>query len=109
MGFDYSILAIPKPPKREKIRRRIRHQSKRKAAEQRVWSRIVKARIEEAGGMCLLAKEKICTLKATDGHHKLPRSRGGKNDRDNCFVCCNACHMWIHDHSEESRRLGVLE
>lgn len=29
-------------------------------------------------------------------HHKLPVSRGGKSNEENCVTWCSLCHKWYH-------------
>lgn len=50
----------------------------------------------------------VCTGRASCRHHKLRRSQGGTDDRDNTVDLCNACHEWIHAHPEEAYLLGWL-
>jgi hypothetical protein len=39
-------------------------------------------------------------------HHRLPRSRGGKNTKENLLALCFDCHCWVHDHPDEARIRG---
>jgi 5-methylcytosine-specific restriction endonuclease McrA len=39
-------------------------------------------------------------------HHRLPRSRGGKDLLDNLSAVCFDCHRWIHDHPEKAKAEG---
>jgi 5-methylcytosine-specific restriction endonuclease McrA len=40
----------------------------------------------------------ICFKKAPlDWHHKIHRSQGGTDTRDNLIACCRLCHTRIHE------------
>jgi len=38
----------------------------------------------------------MCGRPADEVHHKVPRSRGGKNDSGNLVVLCRECHEMLH-------------
>lgn len=79
-----------------------RSQAKRTSSKvrrrQRGWSAIVQAAIAAVNGVCQIQVDGLCTFLATEGHHRLPRGRGGKDTRENCVVGCRACHDWVHEH-----------
>jgi hypothetical protein len=37
-----------------------------------------------------------CELPATDAHHLVPRSHGGRDIPENLISLCRSCHMMIH-------------
>lgn len=41
---------------------------------------------EQQHGICPVCGNKLCTHKHVEGHHKLPKSRGGNNSLDNCVM-----------------------
>lgn len=49
-----------------------------------------------------------CGETATDLHHLLPRSQGGRHTADNLVALCRAHHMHIHRHPTDSYALGWL-
>ncbi len=75
--------------------KRIRKHSAKWSREQREWNKVVKLAIERNDGWCAVLLPKICTGRATTGHHKLHRSQGGESTAGNCLVCCWACHSYI--------------
>lgn len=50
--------------------------------------------------------ERCGTKHELDLHHKA--GRDGDNRYKHFMMVCRACHMWIHEHVEESYRLGYL-
>ncbi len=38
----------------------------------------------------------MCGRPAEEVHHKVPRSKGGKNDSGNLVVLCRECHEMLH-------------
>jgi 5-methylcytosine-specific restriction endonuclease McrA len=73
----------------------LRRQSRRHRAGQRAWSRVTAQRIAECGGRCQVAGPG-CSGKASEGHHRLARSQGGKHEAGNCLPVCHGCHRTIH-------------
>lgn len=49
-------------------------------------------------GACLRCCE---TQGKLDAHHRLPRSRGGKDELENLILLCHRCHMAVHEHRVE--------
>jgi hypothetical protein len=45
---------------------------------------------------------------ATERHHKLRRSQGGTDDKDNTMDLCGWCHAEVHRNPEHSYREGYL-
>jgi hypothetical protein len=59
---------------------------------------------------CQAHIEGTCTGSSDDVHELLPRSAGGSIlDRDNCICVCRLCHGWIHNHTVEAMKLGLLK
>jgi hypothetical protein len=44
-----------------------------------------------------------------DGHHRLPRSKGGRDVPSNALWVCRRHHDWIHQHPAAATELGLLE
>lgn len=67
---------------------------------------------EPLAAWCQAALPGICTGRATDRHHLLPRSAGGGDDAANTADLCNACHLdgiharpaWAYEHGWLRRR-----
>lgn len=49
-----------------------------------------------------------CAGVADQVHHRLRRSHGGGNAESNLLAACNACHVWIHRHTDEAVEMGLL-
>ena len=47
-----------------------------------------------------------CGDRATDSHHRLPRSRGGPDDTLNLVALCHCCHMAVHANPALARAEG---
>lgn len=45
---------------------------------------------------CEIGRAGTCTGRAEHRHHRLPRSAGGTDDRDNTLDLCSACHDLVH-------------
>ena len=43
-----------------------------------------------------------------DAHHRLRRSKGGKDTLQTLTSCHRICHDYIHTHPEEARKRGFL-
>lgn len=59
------------------------------------------------GGACEIGLEQ-CSGRANQLHHRLRRSQGGDNTRDNILAVCSPCHDWIHAHPAISYEKGWL-
>lgn len=59
-------------------------------------------------GMC----ERCETKPAGNVHHRLLKSRGGKDTPENCVAVCGTgttgCHGWIHGHPAEATATGWM-
>lgn len=44
-----------------------------------------------------------------DPHHIKMRSQGGEDTLDNLVCLCRVHHSWVHEHPDESYRLGYLK
>lgn len=49
-----------------------------------------------------------CNNRATERHHKLRRSAGGKDEWSNLMDICSEHHQWIHANPAESYAAGWL-
>jgi 5-methylcytosine-specific restriction endonuclease McrA len=77
--------------------------------------------MERAGGRCELESTLYttpdldvvcgshrCRGTATEVHHRLPTSGGGKHDLDNLLALCGDCHRHIHKYPTVSYENGWL-
>jgi 5-methylcytosine-specific restriction endonuclease McrA len=85
----------------------LRRQSKHHRASQRVWSKVTAERIRACGGRCQV-NGPTCQLRATEGHHILARSQGGRHDAGNCLPACHACHEYIGTHRSWAVARGFI-
>jgi len=56
--------------------------------------------IEEFGNHCRSCKDKNRDWRGLSLSHKIPLSRGGKTDRNNCVIECYVCHDKYEKHPE---------
>lgn len=63
---------------------------------------------DRSGGRCEVAGP-VCTGSGEHFHHVLRRSQGGKHSAANLLHACAADHRWIHEHPEDSYRMGWLK
>lgn len=64
-----------------------------------VWAR--------SGGQCEIPHPR-CTGRATEMHHKLMRSAGGKHTPENLLDLCTTGHRYIHAHPGWAYEQGYL-
>lgn len=103
------------PPKRKASLRRV---SDKRAAENRARATAMRIVAKRSGGRCEAralivqvdpAAASACTGRATDGHEKLKRSRGGSiTDPRNIAHCCRSCHEWTEEFPELATEVGLL-
>lgn len=84
----------------------IRKQSAKARKRQRAWAKVVRECIKERGPMCQIRRPWWCRGYAEGGHHKLKRSQGGPDTKENCLLACNACNLWIEDEPDLAFELG---
>ena len=75
----------------------IKRKSAKQAAKDREWGKVTAVRLGETRGICERCSS---SREQLSGHHKLPRSQGGLNVRDNCAVLCSKCHSYIHENPD---------
>lgn len=62
-----------------------------------------------SSGLCeAVLLEHSCTGTGEHVHHRLLRSLGGQHTPENLLHVCPTAHSMIHDHPEDSYRLGYL-
>ncbi len=69
----------------------LKKQSKGQAQKQKIWRAVVAACVWRAKGRC----EKCGNLpdwRGLQGHHIMPRSKGGVYAPENCLIVCANCH-----------------
>lgn len=99
--------------KRQKDRGLMKAQSKRASAIMRSRAAIRTELIETRGCFC-----EGCSMTPvgqqpprffTDMHEILTRARGGDpSDKENILCLCRECHIWITEHEEDARELGLV-
>lgn len=94
--------AKPKPR-----RKPLKRFSKKRAKQERSYS-VLRKQFLEANPECE-AKLKVCTIEATQVHHR--KGRIGENllDVSTWVACCGACHAWIELNPQASKQLGLSE
>lgn len=79
---------------------------RRRPAPSTVIPWTVRTEVEErSGGLC---EWPSCPEQATDLHHRLMRSRGGKHTATNLAHLCRGHHRSIHNHPAQSYESGWL-
>lgn len=65
---------------------------------------------EELANTCLLLAGHICQdckkNRATNPHHLVPLSKGGRNELSNLRALCFYCHAKYHKHLEPKKKKG---
>jgi 5-methylcytosine-specific restriction endonuclease McrA len=84
--------------------------SKKQLEKNRCWSRIV--------AECLIRENSTCQYchrrgrrhdfwNPLEGHHAVPRSRGGENTHENCYIVHHLCHQVITDNNIDVREYDI--
>lgn len=93
------------PKNRPRLKRKpLRRQSKKRAAESKIYS-AKRAAFLEAHPMC---ERSHCYKRAVHVHHK---KRRGKHylDESTYSALCADCHTWVHQHRKDAQLLGLLK
>jgi 5-methylcytosine-specific restriction endonuclease McrA len=69
--------------------------------------RRAKGRCERCG-IAVSGKRPLGHPQRAEMNHKVPRSRGGRDDPDNCELICHACHMPDGQHAPTKTRMETL-
>lgn len=93
-------------PEKEKKVYMIKHFSKKREKKQREYRKVV-GELLNNNGKCQV-KSPVCTGKAQGAHHIVKRSSKNLTDLKNLIPCCNACNLWIEEHSEEAKKKGFV-
>ena len=80
-------------------RTRLNPVSKKQSRELMLRSRLKKELIEEVGNLCMTCGSNGGIL-GLSLSHKIPLSRGGQTDRNNCLIECDDCHRKYEKHPE---------
>jgi 5-methylcytosine-specific restriction endonuclease McrA len=88
------------PLKRSPLKR-VSAKGRAKATE---WAKVCAKRLALCKGYC----ERCGWLAHLQGHHRLPRSQGGKNTDANCRMLCAECHSYVHANPATSYLDGWL-
>ena len=71
----------------------------------RAWKRI-RDRYASQHPNCELCLMTMRVSKATEIHHIVPISRGGKHIEANLMALCHECHTWIHTREQKGENNG---
>jgi 5-methylcytosine-specific restriction endonuclease McrA len=96
-----------KPLMRSPIRRVSARARAHARARSRAWAAVCRAVFAACGNRCQV-NGPGCTGRAEHGHHKLPRSQGGRDVASNALAVCHRCHLRVHLYPSESYALGYL-
>jgi len=73
------------------------------------WNAPGRARPDEPlADWCQAAIEDVCTGRATDRHHVIPRGPGSSDEAWNTRDLCQPCHMTAHSRPEWAKSVGLL-
>lgn len=99
--------SFPKAKKRTSLRAFGKKSRARRAA----WAEVVEhfRATTSVCWACDVHHLPACTGRYEHTHHVLPRSAGGPDTRANALPCSDVHHRWIHNHPDQSYRLGLLE
>jgi 5-methylcytosine-specific restriction endonuclease McrA len=92
------------PPRRTAMKA----MSPRARARRRTWAAVTARAIAKSGGRCEFGIAGVCTGRAAEGHHLLPRSQGGADTLDNAAAVCRRCHAWVTEHPAWAYERGFL-
>jgi hypothetical protein len=56
-----------------------------------------------------LIGEANCSIRAGEIHHLRGRENEKLNDEKYFLPICRNCHVWIHDHPNKAREMGLLK
>lgn len=103
---------LDRPPRQPKKRTRLRLMSKKRMAENKVYSKL-KAEFLAEFPLCEAGEKwgqhfSGCTNKARDIHHQRRRGRF-YCDKRYFIPICRACHDFLETHANIARELGLLK
>lgn len=103
---DVGVTLSVWPPPEGQQRKRMRAVS----PTNKRWNAPGRARPDEPlADWCEAQIEGVCTGRATDRHHIIPRGPGSSDEAWNTLdVCGVGCHSWIHAHPVEATERGFL-
>ena len=81
-------------------RKPLRHRSAKSVIPTTVRAEVSR----RSGGICEICRK----ARATNKHHKLPRSQGGKHTAENLLDLCGPCHDEVHAHPAAAYAKGHL-
>jgi 5-methylcytosine-specific restriction endonuclease McrA len=75
------------------------------------WKEVEAICLERANYTCEAKFEGCLGNKFLQGHHKIFRSKGGKNTVENCLITCQSCHDVFHGitHKKSNKHQASLE
>lgn len=96
-----------RPSKPKPIRKQIARFSKKRAKAERSYT-VLRKEFLETHPECE-AKLKVCTVEATQVHHKKGRIGDDLLDERHWLACCGACHAWIELNPKSAKELELSE
>ena len=85
----------------------MRKMSKKRQAELGNWN-AVKAIVRRRDADCVARNNQEKCWGPLDVHHRLPRSRGGKDVPMNLLLLCGFHHRQVHENPDWARERGLL-
>ena len=79
--------------------------NRKRLNQEKEYSKIRKEYLEEHP-YCEAKVPGVCTLGATEIHHKKGRIGELLTNKEFFLAICNSCHLWVESHPIESRRRG---
>lgn len=73
-----------------------------------MWQGVLDGIAVRARGHCEIGGP-TCTGRGTEGHHRLPQSKGGRDVPSNSIWTCANCHQHIHRNPRWATEHGFLE
>ena len=81
--------------------------SEKQKAKNKTWKEVELICLERANYTCEAKFEGCQGSQFLQGHHKIFRSRGGKNTVDNCLIVCQHCHDKFHGIVHQDKKGAV--
>lgn len=107
-------------PRKGKVWKKLKPRSKKKAGSLANWKKVKIALNERSGGNCermipwvhprtQTHSISACWQRATDPHHILAQSQGGKDALSNLLHLCRSCHRFTLEHPRAAMAEGLVK